>query len=167
MVEGAPGNKKKIFRKKPYTTWDNYFSGEAIYEWIGKNGLSCTTICCRDWFPKDIPKQQLHLKKTDTSLRTKVARFTEPMIAAKEHKEPISNGDERILYQQAHISFQSTSSCKIATVNALNSCKSSLKARKREKNDKKRNWVIEMKDTLELYLSTYENIDNVDKLIKF
>ena len=48
MVESAPGNKKKIFREKPHTVWDNYFSGGVIYDWIGKNGFSCTTTCCRD-----------------------------------------------------------------------------------------------------------------------
>lgn len=167
MVEGAPGNKKKIFREKPHTTWDNYFSGDAIYDWIGKNGFSCTTTCRRDRFPKDIPKQYLHLKKTDTSLRTKVARFTQPIIAVKDEKEPTSDGEENILFQRAHISFQSTSSCNIATVNALNGCKSYLRARERGKHDKKRNWVIEMNDARELYLSTYGCIDNVDKLIKF
>ena len=165
MVVGANSNQKKIFREKPHSTWDNYFSGDAIFDWIGKNGFSCTMTCRRDRFPKEIPKQYLQVKKTDTSRRTKVARFQDPIVAVKVSK---CSPDSDKTFERAHISFQSTSSCNIATVNALNGCKFSVRAKQRGKNkDNKRHWVIEMNDARSLYLSTYGSIDNVDKLVKF
>ena len=69
-------------------------------------------------------------------------------------------------YTRAHISFQSTSSCNISTVNALNSCTLYLRA-KEKGQEQKRKWVIEMNDARHLYLQTYGVVDNVDKMIKF
>ena len=75
MIEGSQSKEKKIFSQTPHSTWDNYFSSDAIFDWIGQNGFSCTMICRRDRFPKDIPKQYLQVKDTDISRCTKVARF--------------------------------------------------------------------------------------------
>ena len=41
-VMGATSNGMKIFSQKPHSTWDNYFSGNAIFDWIGQNGFSFT-----------------------------------------------------------------------------------------------------------------------------
>ena len=152
---------KKIFREKPDSTWDNFFSGDGLYNWVGLNGFGITTTCRRDRFPSDIPKKYLHIKKTDTSIRTKVGRFTNPIVAVKQ----VTNND--VTYERAHILFQSTSSCNIATVNALNSCNFYVKSRERGRNDNKRNWVIEMNDARSLYLASYGCVDNMDKLVKF
>ena len=29
------GSTKKIVRAKPHTTWDNYFSGDLVMDWLG------------------------------------------------------------------------------------------------------------------------------------
>ena len=163
MIIGSASPGYKIFREKPHITCDNFFSGDHIFELIGQKGYRCTMTCRRDRFPRDIPKHFLHIKKTDTSSRTKVARFVEPIVAVK---EGVCN-DGTSKYQRAHVSFQSTSSCNISTVNALNSCKSSVWAKERGQDDRKRRWVIEMNDSRSLYLASYGIIDNVDKLIKF
>lgn len=73
MVEGSPGDCKKIFASKPHTTWDNYFSRDNIHNWLGENGFRTTMTCRRDCLPKDIPAKYLHKKKTDTRARTKAA----------------------------------------------------------------------------------------------
>ena len=165
MVEGSQSKEKKIFSQKPHSIWDNYFSGNAIFDWIGQNGFSCTMSCRRDRFPKDIPKQYLQVKKTDASRRPKVARFQHPIVAVKIQKCSPNFDDT---YERAHISFQTTSSCNIATVNALNQCNFSVRTKERGQNkDNKRNWAIEMNDARALYLSTYRSIDNVDKFVKF
>ena len=165
MVEGSQSKEKKIFSQKPHSTCDNYFSCDAIFDWISQNGFCCTMTCRRDCFPKDIPKQYLEVKKTDTSRCTKVTRFQHPIVAVNIQK---CSPDSDDTYERAHISFQSTSSCNIATVNALNQCNFSVRAKERGRNkDNKKNWVIEMNDARALYLSTYGSIDNVDKLIKF
>ena len=162
MLVGSDGVGFNIFPKKPHITCDNYFSGDAIFEWIGTKGYSCTMTCRRDRFPKDIPKEYLHIKKTNTSMRTKVARFMEPIVAVKEEVSL-----EGTPYERVHVSFQSTSSCNISTVNSLNSCKAFVQAKERGQNERKRRWVIEMNEARSLYLASYGVIDNVDKLIKF
>ena len=44
LVKGNPpkGSFKQIFDKKPHMTWDNYFSGDAIMDWLGKEGYGAT-----------------------------------------------------------------------------------------------------------------------------
>ena len=85
-----------------------------------------------------------------------MARFTHPIVAVK-------NGEG---YQRAHVSFQSTSSCNIATVNALNECHLFVEIRERGKDKNKRHWGIEMNNARRLYLSTYGRIDSADHLLK-
>ena len=127
LVEGQPGNCKKIFRSKPHSTWDNFFSGDKIFEWLGTNGFVATMTCQCDRLSTEIDKKYLH-KKTDTSPRTKVARFMHPIVAVK-------NTDK---YNRVHISFQSTSSCNISTVNALNSCTLYLCAKEKGQEQKRK-----------------------------
>ena len=157
MVIGNDGNNKKIFKQKPHITWDNFFSGDTILDWIGRQGFGTTMTCRRDRLPSDIKGMYLHKKKTDTSPRTKVARFMNPIVAVKTNET----------YQRVHVSFQSTSSCNITTVNAMSACNLSLRSRERGALDKKRKWVIEMNNARALYLATYGVIDNVDKLVKY
>ena len=157
LCVGSDSRGPHIFRQKPHCTWDNYFSGDAILDWLGDNGFGATMTCRRDRLPKDVKGEFLHKKKTDTSTRTKVARFLNPIVAVKTTDK----------YQRVHTSFQSTSSCNITTVNALQRCKLYVRQRERGREDKKQKWVIEMNDARALYLATYGVIDNVDKMIKF
>ena len=65
-----------------------------------------------------------------------------------------------------HVSFQSTSSCNISTVNALNTCELDVQKRSRGVDKNKRIWGIEMNPARQLYLATYSRIDSIDNLIK-
>ena len=73
MVVGAKGHEPKLFKSKPHTTWDNYFSGDAIFDYVGKLGMGMMMTCRRDRLPSDIEGKFLHKKKTDASQKTKVA----------------------------------------------------------------------------------------------
>ena len=66
------------------------------------------------------------------------------------------------------MSFQSTSSCNISTVNALSNCELFVSKRERERGfgANKRTWGIEMNSARELYLATYSRINLIDHLIK-
>ena len=63
MVIGNEGNCKKIFKEMPHSTWDNFFSGDAILEWIGQEGFATTMTCRRDRLPSDIKGMYLHKRK--------------------------------------------------------------------------------------------------------
>ena len=39
MVEGEGGGERKLFREHPHSTWDNYFSGYKIINFLGGNGF--------------------------------------------------------------------------------------------------------------------------------
>ena len=54
MVEGEDGYERKTFHENPHSTWENYFSGDQIMNWLGGNGFGSTMTCRRDWFPADI-----------------------------------------------------------------------------------------------------------------
>ena len=69
-------------------------------------------------------------------------------------------------WQSCHVSFQSTSSCNISTVNALNEVFNYVELRERGRGVSKRKWVIEMNHARRLYLSTYNGIDVLDHLLK-
>ena len=163
MVEGSDGDKKKIYNKKPHITMDNYFSGEKTIEWIGRNGFGATMTCRRDRLPPGIPTKNLHKQKTDTTLKTKIARFFHPVVAVKTVE---ATDETHESYRRVHVSFQSTSSCNISTVNALSECSLTVAKRERGAMNNKRTWGIEMNAGRELYLGTYSRIDSIDHLIK-
>ena len=54
MVEGEEGDKRKIFREHLHSTWENYFSGEQIMNWLGGNEFGSTMTCRRDRLPGEI-----------------------------------------------------------------------------------------------------------------
>ena len=114
-MEKEAGETRKVFRDKPHTTWDNYFSGDRVMNWLGENGFGATMTCRRDRLPNGVPGHYLHKKKTDTKARSKAARFHEPITMVK--YTPAVEGKEE--YERVHTSFQSTSSCNISSVNAL------------------------------------------------
>ena len=103
--EKVDGKTRKVFREKPHTTWDNYFSGDLVMDWLGQNGFGATMTCRWDRLPAGVPNHYLHKKKTDTKARSKAARFHEPIYMVK--LVPAADGKEE--YERVHTSFQSTS----------------------------------------------------------
>ena len=135
MVLGEPSvdGVKKIFTAKPHQVWDNYFSGDQIMDWMGEQGYGVTMTCHHDHLPKDIDGKFLHKLKTPVDKCSKAARFNPPIVAVK---TVAANGDKK-KYTRVHVSFQSTSSCNISTVNALNDVKLYIKEKTHGKGDNK------------------------------
>ena len=150
-------NTKKIFRRKPTVCADNFFFDDKMCEWIGKNGFGSLGTNARNALPKGIEKKYLHGEKHVAGCKiSKVARFTNPIVAVKD-----AGG-----FQRVHISFQSTNATNITSVNCFNSVKLFVEIRERGKGVRKRVWGIEMNDGRRLYLSTYFRIDVADHLLK-
>ena len=158
MVQGSEGTLKKIFKEGPHLTFDNYFSGEEVCNYAGKKGFGLLVTTRRDRLPKQVKSHYLHKKKTDSSLRTKIARYLQPVVAVK--SIPGEN------YEIVHTSFQSTSSCNIMSVNSLSENKNFVEARSRGRKDNKRIYGIEQNHARLLYLNTYSRIDSLDHMIK-
>jgi hypothetical protein len=52
MVEGERGNGLcKIFTVKPHSTWDNHFSGDFIFDWMGRKGFPGSMTVRQDRLP--------------------------------------------------------------------------------------------------------------------
>ena len=49
-------------------------------------------------------------------------------------------------FERVHVSFQSTSSCNITTVNSLNDCRFYVRKKERGRGENKRLWGIEMNE---------------------
>lgn len=159
MVDGTDGISKKIFRVKPCITGDNYFQNCKVAEYIGEKQMGAVFTSSRNCLPKEIKPEYLQKERTDAKNRpAKIARFSQPIIAVKDDNEK--------KFQRVHVSFQSTSSCNISTVNALNEVYNFVELRERGRKDDKRYWGIEMNQARRLYLSTYGNIDVLDHHIK-
>jgi hypothetical protein len=155
-IVGREGEKKKIFKKPPHITADNYFSGEAVFRHAGKKGFGCLATTRRDRLPKDVKSEFFHKKKTDSSQRTKVARYIPPVVAVKEEED----------FDIVHTSFQSTSSCNIMSVNSMKNCKNFVEIRTRGRKKNKRKYCIEQNMARLLYLNSYSRIDSIDHMIK-
>jgi hypothetical protein len=164
MVQGEenPEKLKQIFRVRPHTTWDNYFSGCKILNWLGERGFGATMTCRRDRLPSAVPSHHLHKKKTGTDYRSKAARFHEPVVLVKQ----VEAVGEKKAFERVHTSFQSTSSCNISMVNAINNCSMFIRRKERGTGENKRYWGIEMNDARTLYLKSYYRIDCMDHMIK-
>jgi hypothetical protein len=146
---------RPLFQSKPHMTWDNYFSGSTILEYAAEQGFGMTCTVRRDRLPKGVPPKYWHKEKTQPNAqRPKAARFHNPILVMKEQVQSLVT----------LTSFQSTSSCNIASVNGINGC--SLYAQTKEQGQsrigKKRQWAIEMNESRELYLNTYGKIDRMD-----
>jgi hypothetical protein len=72
--------------------------------------------CHQDHLLKDIPAENFHKKKTSSGLCPKGGPFHQPACAVK---TIMPKGDNKG-YEPMHVSFQSTSSCNLSAVNALN-----------------------------------------------
>jgi len=156
-------NPKGIFHERPHMTWDNFFSGDSIMNWLGQKGFAATMTCRRDRLPKDVPKHFFHHEKGISDQKSKVARFLEP-ITAVQHYPPFPDEGKKA-YTRTHVSFQSTGATNISTVNALNSSQLYAVVKQRGIGDEKRQWGIEMNEARLLYLKTYGRIDTIDSLI--
>jgi hypothetical protein len=84
---------------------------------MGQRGLGPTMTNRRDRLSQGIPGMYISKEKTEAKTqRSRVARFNNPITLVK---EVAADGDMKA-YRLVHSTFQSTSSCNIATVNALN-----------------------------------------------
>lgn len=159
MCDGSPGDAKKLFEKKPTITADNFFESDQSLEYLGEKGFGGIMTSARDKLPRDIKSKYLHKLKTDPKSKpAKIARFAQPIVAVK--------NDPNGKYQRVHVSFQSTSSCNISTVNALNEIFHFVELRERGRGLQKRYWVIEMNHSRRVYLTTYNGIDVLDHLLQ-
>ena len=133
-------------------------------DWICGNVSGATMTCMRDKLPGEIGGTYHH-KKKDSFDRIKVARLFNIFVATN-NKEKIvekrtGNDGENVgevvskAFKRVHVSFQSTSSCKTSTLNALNYCKTSAIIRTRGQFDNRRYWRIEMNEAHQIYLGTY------------
>ena len=176
LVQGQESDgRRQIFMEKPHSTWDNFFSGDDINDYVGVNGYGVTTTCRRDRLPKGVPNCYFHKVSTAPGdKKAKVARFNNPITVVKHvtvtPADRVEEGEDRtptpIKYTKAHVTFQSTSSCNITTVNALNQNSLFVVQKERGSGNQKRKWVIEMNDARQLYLATYGRIDTIDNMIK-
>jgi hypothetical protein len=87
-----------------------------------------------------------------------------PVIAAG--NEDANVQPTEITWTRVHVSFQSTSSTSISTVNAFNKNKLAVRMKERGPEKTKVKWAIEMNEAHQLYLASYGRIDTIDSLIK-
>ena len=91
------------------------------------------------------------------------ARFLQPIFCIKKYNNVLQNG---VCGSIQLTSFQSTSSCNIIHVNAINSCALYASVKERGRGASKRQWGIEMNESRRLYLNSYGAIDKLDHLIE-
>ena len=183
MVIGGPSNKgaRQIFSEKPHSTWGNHFSGDQIMDYLGEKGFAATMTCQRNRLPNGIDDCYLHKEKTVPKCKiARTARFNKPITlvkkTTKKGKLPVVQvGDPPpdpnvqpadITWTRVHVTFQSTSSTNISTVNALNANQLFVRQKERGRGSAKRKWAIEMNEGRQLYLASYGRIDTIDSLIK-
>ncbi len=156
MVQGEaqenPDNLKQIFRVRPHTTWDNYFSGCKILNWLGEQGFGATMTYRCDRLPSAVPAQYLHKKKTGTCFGSKAARFQEPVVLVKQ----IEEDGEKMAFERVHTSFQSTSSCNISMVNAINNCSMFIRRKERGTGESNKRYRGRHPSRCMMYLASKE-----------
>ena len=129
-----------IFTERPHLTFDNFFSGDEIMDYLGCKGFAATCTVRRDRLPSGVPKTAFHHEKEAVNDRNKVARFLEPITAVK--KVP-QDGENRA-YTRVHCSFQSTGATNISTVNAIDCNLLYACLKQRGVGDDLLQWGIEM-----------------------
>jgi hypothetical protein len=148
---------RQIFTARPHSTWDNYFSGDQIFDWLGQKGFAATMTFRCDCLPSEVLKEYLHAKKTVSDTRSRAARFNEAVTAVKQTLFTLED-TVRLPFKRIHVSFQSTLSTNISTVNALNSNKIFVVKKERGQGASKRKWAIQMNEARQLYLKMYGRI---------
>ena len=161
---------KPIYFQKPHITFDNYFSGDKVMDYIGRKGFGVTCTVRRDRYPAGLKPYLHHDVVKATDMKTKVMRFGNPIVAIKEVPAIEENKDEGIekaeAYTKTLVSFQSTGATNIGGVNNLSSCELYVRKKDRGRKDNKYVWAIEQNDARELYLGHYFGIDSADHMIK-
>ena len=148
-------------------------------DYLGEKGFAATMTCQRNRLPKGVEDCFLHKEKTVPGCKVaRVARFNKPITLVKtttKMKEmPVIPEDGAVLVVQptevtwtrVHVTFQSTSSTNLSTVNALNANQLFVRTKERGRGDGKRQWAIEMNEGRQLYLNSYGRVDTIDSLIK-
>jgi hypothetical protein len=174
-------NVRQIFSEKPHSTWDNHFSGNNIMDYLEQKGYAATMTCQRNRIPKGVHDSFLHKEKTVPRCQVaRVARFNKPITLVTKktckgqlHVIPLPAGEASaniqptdVTWTRVHVTFQSTSSTNISTVNALNVNQLFVRQKECGRGEGKRKWVIEMNEARQLYLASYGRIDTIDALIK-
>ena len=153
--------RRQIFRQPMVLSMDNHFPTKDVADFIGQHGFGQVSTIRRDRLPKDCKKESFHyVKAVAVDDRSRMARFEQPIVAVK-HVEPTSGEP----YNIVHVSFQSTGSTNIQTVNALSKVALYVRERNRGRGANKRVWGIEMNHARELYLKTYGAVDKLDQNI--
>ena len=147
-------------------------------DWTGENGFSATMTCQCNRLPAGIPSHYLHKEKSNVGCNhARVARFNNLItlvqtktttLSGQHDTEDVNNSasTEHVSWTRVHVSFQSTNSTNISTVNALNQNQLFGSPRQRGQGNNKRKWVIEINEARQLYSATYGRIDTIDQLIK-
>jgi hypothetical protein len=137
-------------------------------DYLGENGFPATMTCQQNWLPKGVGDCFLHKEKTvPKDPVARVARFNHPITLmttkTKERQMPVNAAaaeDENvqpteITWTCIHVTFQSTSSTNISTVNALNRNKLAVRTKEGGHDKTKVKWAIEMNKACQLYLTSY------------
>jgi len=146
-------------RSPTIITWDNFFSGDNILDWCAENGIRMMCAVNRGRLTKGVPSMCWNKSKTGSDDRSCAAGFENPIFAIKRKPEWGAS-------MRQHCSFQSTLSCNIAHVNAINNCHLFAQQKQRGRKLFKRNWAIKMNESRQLHLSTCGKIDKIDHMIK-
>ena len=146
-----------------HITMDNHFLGENVVHLIRKLGYKATMTTRRNRLVAGVDNKYLHHKKVEVSARTRAARFEMPIVLVKEVKAREGDAQD---YRVVVVSFQSTGSTNITTVNALKKVGLYVKERTRGRGNRKRKWAIEMNEGRRVYLTNYHAIDKYDQKIK-
>jgi hypothetical protein len=96
---------RQIFTARPHSTWDNFFSGDQIFDWLGEKGFAATMTCCRDHLPSEVPNEYLHAKKTVSDTRSRAAQFNEPVVTAVKQTLFTLEDTVRLPFKHVHVSF--------------------------------------------------------------
>lgn len=154
----------QVYTKPPHITADNYFSSEALMDWLGGKGYGMTATCARNRIPTNIKPYTHHLQFDSSHPRSKAMRFENPIVAIQQCKAE----EGKKAYTKTFVSFQSTGGTNIIGVNNLLSANLYVgrKERGRMKNGQKRVYGIEQNEARDTYLSHYYGVDNADHMIK-
>ena len=147
MVRGSMSSKRKLFDENQTTRVEKYFVMDTVLDWAGNASLGIIGTNERNRLLKYIELIYLHKENTNATMKhTKAVQFFDSIVAVK--------NDSRGL-QSVHISLQSTSSCNIASINALNERTNFFELQEKGRGNHKQQWVIEMNHARRIYLETY------------
>jgi hypothetical protein len=156
--------RRQIFTEKPCFGMDNHFSGDHVDAYLGEHGFKGIYTRQRGRLHKGLKEYYHHEKQVDIGPRSRAARFEHPVVAVKEVNFPTNDGKQD--YCIVHVSFQSTGSTNITSVNALDKVDLYVAKRERGRGGGKRTWAIEMNEARDFYLKTYGGVDKLDQMLE-